>query len=46
VPVVCDLHVTPPTIPTDAPESDGTLAWDETTIVVVEVEGGGCRGLG
>src|SRR5215218_7508312 len=33
-------------VPTDAPESDGTLEWDSTTIVVVEVEGGGERGLG
>jgi L-alanine-DL-glutamate epimerase-like enolase superfamily enzyme len=33
-------------IPTDAPESDGTFAWDATTLVVVEVEGGGERGLG
>jgi L-alanine-DL-glutamate epimerase-like enolase superfamily enzyme len=33
-------------IPTDAPESDGTFAWDATTIVVAEVEGGGERGLG
>ena len=29
------------TIPTDAPESDGTLEWDSTTIVVVEVAAGG-----
>jgi L-alanine-DL-glutamate epimerase-like enolase superfamily enzyme len=34
------------TVPTEAPESDGTLEWDATTIVVVEVEGGGERGLG
>jgi L-alanine-DL-glutamate epimerase-like enolase superfamily enzyme len=34
------------TIPTEEPESDGTLEWDATTIVVVEVEAGGCRGLG
>ena len=34
------------TIPTDAPESDGTFAWDSTTIVVVEVSDGGERGLG
>jgi L-alanine-DL-glutamate epimerase-like enolase superfamily enzyme len=34
------------TIPTDAPESDGTLEWDSTTIVVVEAVGGGRRGLG
>jgi L-alanine-DL-glutamate epimerase-like enolase superfamily enzyme len=33
-------------VPTDAPESDGTLEWDSTTIVVVEVEGGGEHGLG
>jgi L-alanine-DL-glutamate epimerase-like enolase superfamily enzyme len=33
-------------IPTDAPESDGTFAWDATTIVVAEVEGGGEHGLG
>ncbi len=32
--------------PTDAPESDGTLAWSSTTMVLVEVEAGGRRGLG
>jgi len=34
------------TIPTDAKESDGTLAWDSTTVVVVEAVAGGKRGLG
>ena len=34
------------TIPTDEPESDGTLEWEETTIVVVEVTAGGQTGLG
>lgn len=34
------------TIPTDAPESDGTLAWDSTTMVVVTVRAGGRSGLG
>jgi L-alanine-DL-glutamate epimerase-like enolase superfamily enzyme len=34
------------TIPTDAPEADGTLAWDATTIVVVHARGGGETGLG
>ena len=34
------------TIPTDAPEADGTIAWDSTTLVVVEVEAGGKKGLG
>ena len=33
-------------IPTDAPESDGTLAWGSTTLVRVEVAGGGARGWG
>src|ERR1051326_1919157 len=36
----------PYVIPTDRPESDGTLAWDATTIVVVEITGGGDTGLG
>jgi L-alanine-DL-glutamate epimerase-like enolase superfamily enzyme len=34
------------TVPTDAPEADGTLAWDSTTIVVVRARGGGAEGLG
>ncbi len=33
-------------VPTDGPEADGTLAWDSTVIVVVNVEAGGCAGLG
>ena len=33
-------------IPTDAPEADGTFEWDATTLVLVEVEGGGRTGLG
>ena len=34
------------TIPTDSPESDGTLKWEKTTMVLVEVHGGGRTGLG
>ena len=34
------------TVPTDLPESDGTAEWDSTTIVVVELRGGGKTGLG
>lgn len=34
------------TIPTDAPEADGTFEWDSTTIVVAEVVAGGKRGVG
>ncbi|RBP02826.1 L-alanine-DL-glutamate epimerase-like enolase superfamily enzyme [Roseiarcus fermentans] len=33
-------------IPTDAPEADGTFAWDATTLVVVHVAAGGDTGLG
>ncbi|WP_135467960.1 enolase C-terminal domain-like protein [Crenalkalicoccus roseus] len=34
------------TIPTDAPEADGTHAWNSTTLVVAEVAAGGQVGLG
>lgn len=34
------------TFATDAPEADGTITWDATTMVVVEVEAGSARGLG
>lgn len=34
------------TIPTDGPESDGTMAWDSTTMVVVELAAGDHTGLG
>ncbi|SRR6266498_102287 len=40
------LEVVARTIPTDAPESDGTLEWDSTTIVVVQARAGGKVGLG
>lgn len=33
-------------IPTDAPESDGTLEWSSTTLVVVEIDAAGETGLG
>lgn len=33
-------------IPTDAPESDGTLEWNSTTMVLAEIQAGGRRGLG
>ena len=33
-------------IPTDLPESDGTMKWNSTTLVVVEVEAGARTGLG
>jgi L-alanine-DL-glutamate epimerase-like enolase superfamily enzyme len=34
------------TIPTDEPESDGTLAWDRTTLVAVHVTAAGETGFG
>ena len=40
------LDVSAYEIPTDEPESDGTFAWDSTTIVVVEARAGGATGLG
>jgi len=33
-------------VPTDGPESDGTLEWNSTTLVLVEVEAGGKCGIG
>ena len=40
------LRVSAYEIPTDRAESDGTLSWDSTTLVVVEAESGGVTGLG
>jgi L-alanine-DL-glutamate epimerase-like enolase superfamily enzyme len=33
-------------IPTDAPEADGTLAWDKTTLVLASARAGTTRGIG
>jgi L-alanine-DL-glutamate epimerase-like enolase superfamily enzyme len=40
------IHVQAYTIPTDADESDGTFEWDATTMIVVDVKGGGAAGIG
>lgn len=40
------VEVSAYTIPTDCPESDGTLEWDKTTIVIVEVSAGEVSGMG
>jgi L-alanine-DL-glutamate epimerase-like enolase superfamily enzyme len=45
-PVVDGLEVAAYRIPTDLPESDGTLEWDRTTLVLVHVNGGGTEGIG
>lgn len=34
------------TVPTDAPEADGTLSWDSTTMVLVQVKAGDACGTG
>ncbi|POX39346.1 mandelate racemase [Streptomyces sp. Ru73] len=34
------------TVPTDAPEGDGTLTWDSTTLVLVTVRSGATTGFG
>jgi hypothetical protein len=33
-------------VPTETPESDGTLEWDATTLVLCEVKAGGQVGIG
>jgi L-alanine-DL-glutamate epimerase-like enolase superfamily enzyme len=43
---VTSVDVTVYTIPTDAPEADGTLAWDSTTMVLVQARAGGSVGTG
>jgi L-alanine-DL-glutamate epimerase-like enolase superfamily enzyme len=40
------IEVAAYTIPTDAPEADGTLAWNSTTMVLVEVRSGEVCGTG
>jgi len=40
------LTATAYTIPTDCPEADGTIAWDSTTIVVVQATADGVVGTG
>lgn len=45
VPIV-HVGVAAYTIPTDAPESDGTLEWTSTTLVLVRLNAGGASGIG
>src|SRR5215472_9240731 len=44
--IVERISVSAATFPTEFPESDGTLAWDKTTIVIVEASCGGVSGIG
>ncbi|HEY3922141.1 MAG TPA: enolase C-terminal domain-like protein [Gaiellaceae bacterium] len=43
---VAELRASVYTVPTDAHESDGTLEWDETTLVLVEATSGDETGIG
>jgi L-alanine-DL-glutamate epimerase-like enolase superfamily enzyme len=45
-PQIAEIATSAYRIPTDAPESDGTLQWDGTTMVLAEVSAGGKTGLG
>jgi L-alanine-DL-glutamate epimerase-like enolase superfamily enzyme len=43
---VTSLAVSAYTIPTETPESDGTIKWESTTMVLVTIEAGGKKGIG
>ncbi len=45
-PVVEGLDAAVYVVPTDAPEADGTLAWDKTTLVLVTARAGDQQGIG
>ncbi len=45
-PPVRDVTAAVYVIPTDAPEADGTLAWDKTTMVLVTARAGAHQGIG
>ena len=45
-PKIAETTATAYTIPTDAPEADGTFAWDSTTLIVVEMKCEGATGIG
>ena len=46
MPEIENIEVAAYKIPTDSPESDGTLQWDSTTLVVVHAAAGGRSGVG
>ena len=45
-PKIAETTATAFTIPTDAPEADGTFAWDSTTMIVVEMKCERATGVG
>src|SRR6201987_1936502 len=46
VPTVTHVTAAAYVIPTDAPEADGTLTWDATTMVLATARAGGAEGIG
>jgi L-alanine-DL-glutamate epimerase-like enolase superfamily enzyme len=46
VPTIDAVRASAYEIPTDGDESDGTLTWSSTVLVVVEIDGGGTTGIG
>src|SRR5436190_8314740 len=40
------VHASAYTVPTDEPEGDGTISWQSTTLVLVEVVAEGQQGIG
>lgn len=44
--IIDSVDVSAYTIPTDFPEADGTIAWNATTLVLVEAHAAGQTGLG
>ena len=45
-PIVREITTAVYVIPTDAPEADGTLTWDKTTMVLASARAGTARGIG
>ena len=45
-PVIESVAAEAYTVPADAPEADGTLAWDSGTLVLARVKAGGAEGVG
>lgn len=46
MPLIDKVDVSAYRIPTDAPEADGTLAWDSTVIVIVDAHAADASGVG
>jgi L-alanine-DL-glutamate epimerase-like enolase superfamily enzyme len=45
-PTIAASRVQVYTVPTDAPEADGTFAWNSTTMVLVQITAAGIQGMG